>query len=92
MSGSLPASSFGLPVGSRLTTAGVTADTELVMVATDTGLLWRASVSGSPPVWGFVAAPSCDDIAGDFPPGANLGAGQLAAAVGSCDQLLSWGF
>ena len=91
--GGLPASGFGVPISGRLTPTGQIAEASQIMIDAATGLLWKLTVAGSPPAWAFTAAPSCDEIALDFP-GGSIAAGcdELAGAVGTCTQLLSWGY
>ena len=83
----LPASGFGVPVALRLTTSGLVAFTSLAMLDPATGRIWLATVTGTPPAWVFTAAPSCAEIAADF-----TRSGDLAAAVGTCAQLITWGY
>ncbi len=80
-----PSSSY--PIAQRLSPGGIPFNTQLILVAADTGLAYLITVAGSPPAFVFRAIPDVADIRSDFPTVA-----ALRAAVPSVSSLRTWGF
>lgn len=80
-----PSSSY--PIAQRLSPGGIPFNTQLILVASDTGLAYRITIAGSPPDFVFQAVPDVADIRSDF---ATVLA--LRTAVPTVAALRSWGF
>lgn len=83
---SLPPSS-SYPIAQRLSPSGLPFNTQLILVATDSGIAYRVTITGSPAAFVFTPVPDVADIRGDF---ATVSA--LRNAVPSVAALRTWGF
>lgn len=75
------------PIAQRLSPGGLPFNTELILVATDTGLAYRVTIAGSPPAFVFQGIPDVADIRSDF-----VSVAALRAAVPTVASLRTWGF
>ena len=79
-----PSQSF--PVAQRLTSGGIPVYSELVWQASDTGLYYSVTVTGTPPAFTFSPTPDVAEIRSDFTTVA-----QLRTTVPTVSQLRTWG-